>query len=294
MSMKILEKYGVWVVLIITVGIFLTILQQRLLWESSLAAFTEEAAESDGFRAMNIAPGVISELSKLSADEELSFPALLASCYFDRNWQLAKDSSMSFQKAELVAGLTEKQNRKKQALLVLTNALAAVWEDVRYFPVAASSDDPNATVAFEDSWQSARNYGGERRHEGTDLMAAVNRRGYYPVLSMTDGIVEKIGWLPQGGYRIGVRSPHGGYFYYAHLAAYARDFQEGDAVKAGDLLGLMGDTGYSEIEGTTGNFDVHLHLGIYIRTPNYEELSVNPYWVLKYIEDKKLTYRFSS
>ena len=63
------------------------------------------------------------------------------------------------------------------------------------------------------------------------------------MISMTDGKIEKIGWLPLGGYRIGIRSPHGGYFYYAHLASYEKYFQTGEAVEAGQILGFMGDTG---------------------------------------------------
>ena len=39
------------------------------------------------------------------------------------------------------------------------------------------------------------------------------------------------------------------------------------------------------ITGTEGKFDVHLHFGIYIKTDNYEELSVNPYYILKYLEN---------
>ena len=43
----------------------------------------------------------------------------------------------------------------------------------------------------------------------------------------------------------------------------------------------MGDTGYSTVEGTTGNFEVHLHVGIYMKTDHEDEMSINPYWVLK-------------
>lgn len=41
-----------------------------------------------------------------------------------------------------------------------------------------------------------------------------------------------------------------------------RRIKEGDQVQAGEMLGFMGDSGYGE-EGTTGQFPVHLHLGIY-------------------------------
>ena len=151
----------------------------------------------------------------------------------------------------------------------------AIWDDLKVFPVETA-------VSYENSWMSERNYGGKRGHEGCDLMPPKNQRELYPVCSMTDGTVENFGWLPTGGYRIGIRSPKGGYFYYAHLSSYAEDFQVGDAVTAGTFLGYMGDSGYGE-EGTVGKFDVHLHLGIYIRTEQAEEVSINPYWILRYL-----------
>ena len=69
--------------------------------------------------------------------------------------------------------------------------------------------------------------------------------------------------------------------------------KEGDQVKGGELLGFMGDSGYGEEEGTVGKFAVHLHLGIYIEDETGEEMSVNPYWVLKWLEGRRLKYQFS-
>ncbi len=112
------------------------------------------------------------------------------------------------------------------------------------------------------------------------------------MVSMSDGGGEKVGWLEKGGWRIGIRTPKGVYLYYAHLYGYSKQWKEGDEVTAGELLGFMGDTGYSQVEGTTGNFPVHLHLGIYLRTDHNEEMSVNPYWVLKYLEKYRLKYSY--
>ena len=136
-----------------------------------------------------------------------------------------------------------------------------------------------------------RTYQGERGHEGTDIMPSVNERGVFPVVSMTDGIVENKGWLELGGYRLGIRSPHGAYFYYAHLDSYG-NIQEGDEVKAGDFLGFMGDTGYSKTEGTTGKFPVHLHMGIYLYEEG-KEVSVNPYPALMYVKDRRVEGDFN-
>lgn len=171
--------------------------------------------------------------------------------------------------------------------------LDAVQKDMVYFPVPTSSfDKEKYQVTYVDSWMQDRKFGGERFHEGCDIMASQNKRGHYPIISISDGHVEKMGWLKLGGYRIGIRSPNGVYFYYAHLSDYAPDIEIGEEVKAGELLGFMGDTGYSETEGTTGNFPVHLHLGIYINNKNGEEESYNPYPFLKELEQHKLTFGY--
>ena len=166
----------------------------------------------------------------------------------------------------------------------------AIWNDVKYFPIPQSLDDTEDKISYVDSWMFERNYGGKRGHEGIDIMAEKNTPGYYPVVSMTDGVVTEKGWLEKGGWRIGITAPTGAYFYYAHLDSYA-ELEKGDPVKAGDLLGYMGDSGYGE-EGTTGEFPVHLHLGIYLKEGT-EEISVNPYPVLRYAENARIKCVYS-
>ncbi len=162
----------------------------------------------------------------------------------------------------------------------------AVWGALEQFPVGNISGNPEATVTFADSWMQSRTFGGDRWHEGTDIMASVNERGIYPIYSMTDGVMENIGWLRLGGWRIGIRSDSGAYFYYAHMAEYAKEFAVGERVEAGTFLGFMGDTGYSDTPGTTGNFAVHLHLGIYLEDADGNEFSVNSYPALRYLQTK--------
>lgn len=166
----------------------------------------------------------------------------------------------------------------------------AIWNDLKYFPIPESTTDSKMTVSFTNSWMAERTYGGKRGHEGTDLMAAQNVAGIYPIVSMTNGIVRSKGWLEKGGYRIGIEAPSGAYFYYAHLDSYA-SIEIGDTVKAGALLGFMGDSGYGG-EGTTGMFPVHLHVGVYIY-PNETETSINPYWLLRYLENRRIKCAYS-
>ncbi|HHT89305.1 MAG TPA: M23 family metallopeptidase [Clostridiales bacterium] len=171
---------------------------------------------------------------------------------------------------------------KTNAFLELYSYYKGIFSDIRYFPIPLMGKDAHG-VSYEDSWNARRSYGGNRKHEGTDIMAGNNIRGYFPIISITDGIVEKMGWLEQGGYRIGIRSKAGAYFYYAHLDTYAPELKIGDSVTAGQLLGFMGDSGYGS-EGTIGQFDVHLHLGIYVPSESCE-ISVNPYWILRILEN---------
>lgn len=181
--------------------------------------------------------------------------------------------------------------KKYEAWYTLQSYSESIWDEIKYFPIPESTTDDRLKVSYTNSWMTERTYGGKRGHEGTDLMANVNVPGLFPVVSITDGTITSIGWLEKGGYRIGVTNESGAYFYYAHLDSYA-NIKEGDVVKAGDLLGFMGDTGYGT-EGTTGMFPVHLHLGIYIYQDD-KEISVNPYWILQYLEEHKVKCAYSS
>ncbi|MDR1700103.1 MAG: M23 family metallopeptidase [Lachnoclostridium sp.] len=175
----------------------------------------------------------------------------------------------------------------QRIVLQYQTQLMVLLGDVRLFPVPKDLAG-GAAIKFDNSWGGKRAYGGERVHEGCDIMTSNNIAGYFPVQSMTDGVVEKIGWLDMGGYRIGIRAPGGAFFYYAHLDEYADGLEIGSKVEAGQMLGRMGNTGYGK-EGTTGKFDTHLHVGIYVNIDD-REVSINPYSILKFIEKYRQTF----
>lgn len=159
--------------------------------------------------------------------------------------------------------------------------LKPLMADMECFPVR--KDVTGKTIwGYDNGYGEGRNYGGARKHEGIDIMSSSNLRGELLVQSVSDGVVEQLGWLELGGYRVGVRSSSGLYYYYAHLDSYAEGLKKGDRVKAGQLLGYMGDSGYG-VEGTRGKFAVHLHFGIYYMEDG-EEKSLNPFYLLQYKE----------
>lgn len=123
-----------------------------------------------------------------------------------------------------------------------------------------------------DTWGAPRS--GDRGHEGLDIMAP---RGT-PVLAAANGRILRRYRSSSGGrtiYQIGERGRL--VFYYAHLDRWAGDLEEGDTVRAGDVIGYVGDSG-NAAAGVT-----HLHFEIII-TPDPERwwggVSVNPYRVL--------------
>lgn len=243
---------------------------------SEASVLSEYVCEEIEFREQYMPETVLKEISKEKNVWEVFTATMLKGKFYPG--QLNKER-----------GVYKKY--KKEEFYKLCNIYEAIWGDVKYFPLPENRESFQKQFFYENTFGEERTYGGKRIHEGTDIFGLRNLAGYYPVLSMTEGMVEKVGWLPLGGYRIGIRAPGGAYFYYAHLSEYEKEFSVGDSIKAGEILGYMGNSGYGEI-GTTGKFPVHLHLGIYIKTPHYKELSVNPYWILKAYEKniRKYTY----
>ncbi len=113
-----------------------------------------------------------------------------------------------------------------------------------------------------DDFGVSRSFGFNRKHLGNDLMGSLGT----PIVAVEGGIVEAMGWNRYGGWRIGIRSfDSKRYYYYAHLQKdhpFAEGLQEGDMVQAGDLIGFMGRTGYSDKENVNNIETVHLHFGM--------------------------------
>lgn len=107
--------------------------------------------------------------------------------------------------------------------------------------------------------------GKTRLHQGIDIKAP---RGT-PVVAVTDGFIERIKKGGSGGKQIYLRDGKGRLFYYAHLNSWS--VEEHEAVKAGDVLGTVGDTGNAK-GGTP-----HLHFEIML---GKEKKAVDPlkYW----------------
>ena len=148
-------------------------------------------------------------------------------------------------------------------------------------PVASASGLvlPVAGIRPEDlvdTFTAARSEG--RVHNATDIMAP---RGT-AVRAAADGEVARLFESEKGGltvYQLGARSGAGvRVYYYAHLDAYAPGLRAGDTVRAGDVIGTVGDSG----NAAPGN--THLHFAIW-DAPSADDFwdgtPLNPYDLLR-------------
>lgn len=143
-----------------------------------------------------------------------------------------------------------------------------------------------------DDFGNSRAYGFKRKHLGNDLIGNIG----VPIISVESGYVENIGWNKYGGWRIGIRSlDKKRYYYYAHLRKdipYIENIKVGDTVMAGDVIGYLGSTGYSEKENVNGMKKPHLHFGMQIifdesQKEGNNEIWIDVYQIIKLLEKHK-------
>ena len=120
---------------------------------------------------------------------------------------------------------------------------------------------------YADTWMDGRS--GGRRHEGVDIFTV---RGQY-VYAVVDGRLSSRSW-DQPGRRSGnswwlTVADGSATFFYAHLLDFAPGLRVGSRVRAGAIIGFVGDTGNAGA--------VHLHFEVH---PNGGD-AVNPYPIVK-------------
>jgi murein DD-endopeptidase MepM/ murein hydrolase activator NlpD len=123
------------------------------------------------------------------------------------------------------------------------SARTAVRRAYAPFPVAG-------LAVWSDTWGAPRYAGGYHPHHGQDLLCAEGT----PLLAVTNGTVH-LGSDPLGGTTIQLTLRDGSFWYYAHLAHYAKGLTEGDRVHTGEVIGACGETGDATVP--------HLHFSFF-------------------------------
>jgi murein DD-endopeptidase MepM/ murein hydrolase activator NlpD len=113
------------------------------------------------------------------------------------------------------------------------------------FPVAGAAK-------YTDDWLYPRYGPGFRFHLGCDVFAAMGT----PLRAPVDGVATT-SEDSLGGLTVKVTMPDKTFFYLAHLSALATGFTNGMAVKTGDVVGYVGDSGNARGGAP------HVHVGVY-------------------------------
>lgn len=124
-----------------------------------------------------------------------------------------------------------------------------------------------------DTFSDARSEG--RSHDAIDIPAAAGT----PVLAAADGEIARLFQSERGGMTIyQLNSDRKLIFYYAHLQRYADGLVVGKAVRRGELIAYVGDTG----NAGTGNFHLHFSIMVIADPKRYwEGTNINPYPLMK-------------
>jgi murein DD-endopeptidase MepM/ murein hydrolase activator NlpD len=108
-------------------------------------------------------------------------------------------------------------------------------------------------VSFTDTFGAFRGDVPGNWHHGDDIFAPLGA----PILACADGTVFSVGWNDVGGNRLWLRDSQGNEFYYAHLSAFTPLARNGLQVKAGEVLGFVGNTGDATGTPTHLHFEIH-------------------------------------
>lgn len=167
----------------------------------------------------------------------------------------------------IASGGTQEQLEEAELALYYLNTVYLDDGSVASVEPYTFSKEYLATVAhpvpggtIKNGWYDPRSHR-TRLHVGTDIRVPAKT----PILSVTDGVVLRIGYLPIPGNYVIVRDSYGYEYHYYHMFELSTFVKEGDVVKQGQQLGRVGSTGNSVA--------YHLHLGIV----SPEGVYLNPY-----------------
>ncbi len=163
--------------------------------------------------------------------------------------------------------------------------------DIKYGLLAYHPIASGYWYSHYDDFGSGRSYGYKRKHLGHDLMGSIGA----PIIAIEGGKVQELGWNKYGGWRVGILSDDGQrYYYYAHLRK-GRPFAGGlklrDTVSAGQVIGYLGMTGYSNKEDVNlKSGKPHLHVGLQLIFDESQIKGPKEIWIDLYAITKLLSH----
>lgn len=101
-------------------------------------------------------------------------------------------------------------------------------------------------VSFGDTWGAPRS--GGRRHKGVDMIGPIG----VPLIAVVDGFAKPKESV-NGGFTVWLTGADGNKYWYGHL----NNYEKLGEVKAGDVIGIMGQTGNARFSVPHLHFEIH-------------------------------------
>ena len=169
-----------------------------------------------------------------------------------------------------IASFQTSRGLKVTSAVDITTAIAlGVLPDMATLGIPQISVFPSqGRCSFADTWQQSRP--GGRLHEGVDIMGVKGLALY----AVVDGTITKMYGADAAlsGNALRLTASDGTYFFYAHLDSFAPGIAVGSVVKAGQIIGYMGSTGFAG--------SPHLHFEVHPKGG----AAVSPYPVVKAVD----------
>lgn len=157
-----------------------------------------------------------------------------------------KNSKIAETRAAIETGMNRVKDLRKR--LAVYELGAHIYVAGFVFPLASKAE-------FIDSWGYPRMVGtaSEHWHQGTDIFAPYGA----PAVAAENGVIQRLGQASLGGNKLWVRGDSGMSYYYAHLSAFAEGMENGRRVRAGEVVGYVGDTGNAKGTSPHLHFETH-------------------------------------
>ena len=169
-----------------------------------------------------------------------------------------------------IASFQTSRGLKVTSAVDITTAIAlGILPDLATLGIPQISVFPSqGRCSFADTWQQSRP--GGRQHEGVDIMGVKGLALY----AVVDGTITKMYGADAAlsGNALRLTASDGTYFFYAHLDSFAPGIAVGSVVKAGQIIGYMGSTGFAG--------SPHLHFEVHPKGG----APVSPYPIVKAVD----------
>ena len=319
-SIKI-RKRNIIIVLILLVIICSFFLSYRFSAYANLYAKNSEGEEYIKWVDFNVSYNALCQTAKLDIDShtnneplQYNWIELLAylACMYGGDFNQYKQKDLDNLVSELKSGETMAELTKdmKYYSYYYESYDAILHEFIGNYQIETQKEDFTTTYETKygikaflpiaknyhfshyDDFGNSRSYGFRRVHLGNDLMGSIGT----PIIAVESGTIEALGWNQYGGWRIGIRSFDGKrYYYYAHLRKdhpYAENIYEGKQVIAGDVIGYLGMTGYSQTENVNNINVPHLHFGMQLifdesQVDEKNEIWINVYEIINFLRQNQ-------